>query len=89
MKIILDAFGGDHAPLAPLQGAEMAIKEYGVEVIAVGDIAKMEAVCKENNICTDGMEFLQADDVSPVAIEVEDIRIEVADPEFHDFFLSC
>ena len=26
MKIILDAFGGDHAPLAPLQGAELAIK---------------------------------------------------------------
>ena len=63
MKIILDAFGGDHAPLAPLQGAELAIKEYGVEIIAVGDVAKMEAVCKENSICTDGMEFLQADDV--------------------------
>jgi len=63
MKIILDAFGGDHAPLAPLQGAELAIKEYGVEIIAVGDVAKMEAVCKENNISTAGMEFLQADDV--------------------------
>jgi len=63
MKIILDAFGGDHAPLAPLQGAELAIKEYGVEIIAVGDVAKMEAVCKENNISTQGMEFLQADDV--------------------------
>ena len=47
MKIILDAFGGDHAPLAPLQGAEMAIKEYGVEIIAVGDVAKMEALCQE------------------------------------------
>ena len=31
MKIILDAFGGDHAPLAPLQGAEMAIKEVMIE----------------------------------------------------------
>ena len=63
MKIILDAFGGDNAPLAPLQGAELAIKEYGVEIIAVGDVAKMETVCKENNISTQGMEFLQADDV--------------------------
>ena len=39
MKIILDAFGGDLAPLEPLKGAEMAIKEYGVEILAVGDIA--------------------------------------------------
>ncbi len=63
MKIILDAFGGDNAPLAPLQGAEQAIKEYGVEIIAVGDIEKMRKVCEENNISTQSMEFLQADDV--------------------------
>ena len=42
MKIILDAFGGDHAPLEPLKGAELAIKEYGVEIVAVGDIEKMK-----------------------------------------------
>jgi len=63
MKIILDAFGGDHAPLEPLRGAELAIKEYGVEIIAVGDIEKMKKVCEENSISTQGMEFLQADDV--------------------------
>lgn len=63
MKIILDAFGGDLAPLEPLKGAEMAIKEYGVEILAVGDIEKMKKVCEENSISTDGMEFLQADDV--------------------------
>ena len=63
MKIILDAFGGDLAPLEPLKGAEMAIKEYGVEILAVGDIEKMKKVCKENSISTQGMEFLQADDV--------------------------
>ena len=63
MKIILDAFGGDHAPLEPLKGAAWAVKELGVEVLAVGDIAKMEACCKENNIDTTGISFKQADDV--------------------------
>ena len=63
MKIILDAFGGDHAPLEPLKGAELAIKEYGVEIVAVGDIENMKKVCEENSITTQGMEFMQADDV--------------------------
>ena len=63
MRIIIDAFGGDHAPLEPLKGAADAVKELGVEVMAVGDIAKMEACCKENNIDTTGIVFKQADDV--------------------------
>ena len=29
MKIILDAFGGDNAPLSVLEGARDAVKEYG------------------------------------------------------------
>ncbi len=36
MKIIVDAMGGDNAPLAPVQGALQAVKEYGVEVVLVG-----------------------------------------------------
>ena len=37
MKIIVDMMGGDNAPLAVLEGAAQAVKEYGVEVIGVGD----------------------------------------------------
>ena len=36
MKIILDAMGGDNAPLAVLQGAAAAVKEYGVDLILTG-----------------------------------------------------
>ncbi len=36
MRIIVDAMGGDNAPLAPVQGALQAIKEYEVEVVLVG-----------------------------------------------------
>ena len=43
MKIALDAMGGDHAPAAEIEGAALAVREYGVEVILVGD----EALLKE------------------------------------------
>ena len=36
MRIIVDAMGGDNAPLAPVQGALQAVREYGVEVVLVG-----------------------------------------------------
>lgn len=36
MKIILDAMGGDHAPLAPVEGGLQAVKDLGVEVIFTG-----------------------------------------------------
>ena len=37
LRVIVDAFGGDDAPLAVLQGCELALKEYdGVEITLVG-----------------------------------------------------
>lgn len=43
MRIALDAMGGDHAPASEVEGAALAVREYGVEVILVGD----EALLKE------------------------------------------
>lgn len=38
MKIIVDGFGGDNAPLSVLQGCELAVKEYAdVDIIVTGD----------------------------------------------------
>jgi len=37
MRIALDAMGGDHAPASEVEGAALAIREYGVEVVLVGD----------------------------------------------------
>lgn len=36
MKIILDAMGGDFAPMAPVEGALRAVEELGVEVVLTG-----------------------------------------------------
>lgn len=63
MKIIVDAFGGDNAPLSVLEGAALAVKEYDVKVLLAGDEAKIKKCAEENSISLEGMEILQADDV--------------------------
>ena len=50
MKIIVDAMGGDNAPLAPVQGAIQAAKEYSVEIVLVGRQEEIEKVLKENSL---------------------------------------
>ena len=50
MKIIVDAMGGDNAPLAPVQGAIQAAKEYGVDIVLVGRQEEIEKTLQENNL---------------------------------------
>ena len=47
MRIIVDGFGGDNAPLAVLQGCEMAVKEYDVELIVTGDEKILKKTAEE------------------------------------------
>lgn len=69
MKIIMDMYGGDNAPLAPLKGAEMAVKELGTEIIAVGNEVEMKEICAKENIDTTGFTFVDAPLVMPVCAE--------------------
>ena len=36
MRIILDAMGGDNAPLAPVMGAVQAANDFGAQITLVG-----------------------------------------------------
>ncbi|NLL63035.1 MAG: phosphate acyltransferase PlsX [Ruminococcaceae bacterium] len=63
MKIIVDAFGGDNAPLEILKGAAAARKEYGCEIILCGDEAKIKACAREKSIDIEGMEIAHSEDV--------------------------
>jgi phosphate acyltransferase len=47
MKIVVDAMGGDHAPGVVIDGSLLAVKEYDVDVILVGDQPKIEALLKK------------------------------------------
>ena len=37
MKIALDAMGGDLAPKAVIEGAVLAARDFGVEIVLTGD----------------------------------------------------
>jgi glycerol-3-phosphate acyltransferase PlsX len=43
-RIVVDAMGSDNYPTPDVQGAVMAAREYGVEIIFVGDDAKIKPV---------------------------------------------
>lgn len=69
MRIAIDAMGGDYAPLAPVQGALLARKKYGEELVLVGresDIlaALREAGCEK---LPDGISFRAASEVVEIA----------------------
>lgn len=63
MKIIVDGFGGDNAPLSVLEGCALAVEEYGVELIVTGDEEKLKAVAAEHNISLKNIEIHHAPDV--------------------------
>lgn len=63
MKIIVDAFGGDNAPLEILKGCEMAVCEYDIDIILVGDEAIIKDVANKNNISLKRMEIADAKQV--------------------------
>lgn len=68
MRIIVDAYGGDNAPLEMLKGAAMAVKEYGTDILLVGKEEELRALAAEQNVSLDGIEILHAPDV----MEMED-----------------
>ena len=50
MKIIVDAFGGDHAPLEILKGAMQAVDAYDVDIILTGKEAEIRRCAAENRL---------------------------------------
>ena len=48
-KIVLDAMGSDNYPKPDVEGAVLAAREYGVEIILVGDESKVKTILDSNN----------------------------------------
>ena len=65
MKILIDAMGGDHAPLAPVTGALEAAKKWNVPVVLVGRENEILAAAQEAGFenLPAGVEIRHADDV--------------------------
>lgn len=76
MKIIVDAFGGDNAPLAMIQGSAMAVEAFGVEIILVGDEQKIKSTAQEYNISLEKMTILHTSEVMQVEDDARTILKE-------------
>jgi glycerol-3-phosphate acyltransferase PlsX len=63
MRIIVDAFGGDNAPVEILKGAAKAVATYDCDIILTGDEEKIRQAAAENEISLERMEIVHASDV--------------------------
>ena len=64
MRIVIDAFGGDNAPLEIIKGAALAHREYGVDITLTGDKERIEKIINDNALSFGGS--LQIVDCSDV-----------------------
>lgn len=61
MKVIVDAMGGDNAPLEILKGARKAADKFKVQILLAGKGETIRKCAKDNDISLDGMEILEAE----------------------------
>lgn len=73
MKIIVDAFGGDNAPLEVLRGCERAVRELGVKIILTGRSSEIRECAAQNGIDLKDIEIEHTDDVFDIHEEPKEI----------------
>lgn len=76
MRIFVDAFGGDNAPLAAIQGAADAVAKFGHTVVLCGDEQAIRACAEENGISMNGIEICHTADVLTMDDEPKSILKE-------------
>lgn len=73
MKIIVDAFGGDNAPLEVIKGCARAVKELDVNIILTGSEEKIRKCASENGISLNGIDIAHTDNVFDIHEEPKEI----------------
>ena len=63
MKIIVDAYGGDHAPLEILKGAVQAVAAYGYDILLTGNEEELRRLAQENGLSLEHIEIAHTTDV--------------------------
>jgi phosphate acyltransferase len=63
MRIIIDAMGGDNAPLEIVRGAIQAVKEFNVDVTLVGDSDKIREIINDEDVYKDKIEIIHTTEI--------------------------
>ncbi len=80
MKILVDAFGGDNAPLEILKGCVLSAEKYSdTEIFLVGNQEKITQCAEENEIDISGFQIYDAPDI----ITMEDDAGEIMKSKKH------
>lgn len=79
MRIAIDIFGGDNAPLEPLKACVSAKNAGIADIIAVGDEEKIRSAAAENGLDLAGIEIIHAPSVIPVEAVPTEITKKYAD----------
>ena len=79
MKIIVDAFGGDNAPLEVIKGSAMAVENLGVEILLTGDESVIKKTAEENNISLHNITIIDTKTVIDIHDEPTMVIKEKAD----------
>lgn len=73
MKVIVDAFGGDNAPLEVIKGCAQAVAELGVEIVLTGSESAIKKCAADNGISMTGMEIAHTEEVFDIHDEPNEI----------------
>ena len=73
-KIVIDAMGSDNYPKPDVEGAVMAAREYGVEIILVGDESLIKPILDSNNTAGLPIDIVHA----PEMLTMEDKGVALA-----------
>lgn len=63
MKIIVDAFGGDNAPLEIIKGCVIAAEEFGVDILLTGKESVIRETAQKNQISLNRIEIADCSEV--------------------------
>lgn len=73
MKIIIDAFGGDNAPLEVIKGSIEAKCDFDVDICLVGDEGRIRKCADENSLDISSLEIKHTSDVIDICEEPTEI----------------
>ncbi|MBR3025814.1 MAG: phosphate acyltransferase PlsX [Oscillospiraceae bacterium] len=73
MNVIVDAFGGDNAPDAVIEGSILAVQNLGVKVTLVGDEKLINEAAEKHNLVLTGIDVVHADTVFDIHEEPTEI----------------
>ena len=73
MKIIVDAFGGDNAPLEVIKGAAEAVAKLDVEVVLTGNEKIIRDVAAENGISLEKISIIHTESVIDIHEEPTEV----------------